>query len=166
MRTAGVLCIVLLGAAAGLTASGRLRRQASSAGKLVSLLSDLAVCIRYQRLPMEELLAAMAERRDYADYSFLRTISSRMEPGISPAELWRSAVRADAAVPDAAAAVLCSLGDVLGTTDLDGQLAALELHGTQLRQTAEQYRTLYQDRGNLYRWLGILGGAMLGLLIL
>ncbi len=166
MRLLGLLCIVLACTGAGLYASAKLKRDARSMERLIALTEDCAALIRCQTPELDELLERLAAHPNYRCFAFLHEISTKLSPTAPPGMLWQRAVRADAAVPAQARDILCSLGNVLGTTDVDGQLAALELHRTQLRAMARESRERSTRQGKLYRSLGLLGGMMLAVLLL
>ncbi len=106
-----------------------------------------------------------ARHRNYSDFTFLKRTETEFCTGIPVHEIWCDAVRADNNVPKAAADILCALGNVLGTTDMQGQLAALALYRHQMNVLAEEEKTCVLKKGELYRRLGVLGGVMLAVLL-
>jgi stage III sporulation protein AB len=166
MKWMGILCISLACCGIGMYMAGRLRVRTLRMEKLTAFLEDCSTYIRYQSLPLEELLLLLSEQPNYRDFSFLKTVSQQISPSMPPQMLWHEAVRKDAAVEESAKEVLYSLGSVLGTTDTQGQLAALALHRTQMQTIAAQSREKNQKQGSLYRQLGFLTAAMMAVLLL
>ena len=164
MKLLGLAAIVLAGAAAGMAASVRLRREAGQCERLVGLIGEMESTIRYQGLPVQDLLMRLAQ--EYRGFTFLRSIGRRMAPDRPPGPLWQEAVQADAQVPACAREVLCVLGCALGTTDTEGQLAVLHLCSERMALAASGCRERYARQGRMFRALGLLGGAMAALLLL
>ncbi len=106
-----------------------------------------------------------AQHKNYGDFTFLKRAEAEFCTGIPLHEIWCDAVRADNNVPKAASDILCALGHVLGTTDMQGQLAALELYRHQMKALAEEEKACVLKKGELYRRLGVLGGVMLAVLL-
>ncbi len=166
MKWLGIICLFLTCAGMGFYAARMLRTRLVHTRKLSALLEDFAAHIRYQCLPLEDLLTLFAEHPNYTGFSFLRQVSRDFSPGIPPRTLWKDAVSADAAVPPQAVGILCALGNVLGTTDMAGQLAAIDLHRRELDGLAQELHTACEKKGELYRRLGVLLGAMLAILLI
>ena len=112
------------------------------------------------------MLLDLSEKPIYQRFTFLRTAGEGMRPGTPPADIWTAAVDADPAVPQEVRGILCRLGATLGTTDVTGQLAALSLIRTELEQAAAAAQRRCETQGRLYPRLGVLGGAMLAVLLL
>ena len=165
MRLWGILLLLIASAGTGYYAAGRLRRNVHSLELLCAWTEDAAACIRYSHMETAELLSFLSVHPSYREFRFMQSILSEMSPQIPPQTLWQKALRQDAAVPGCAESALTGLGTSLGTTDCEGQLAALALCGTQLRQAAQNARETVQTKGRLYRALGLLGGAMAGILL-
>ncbi len=161
-----MLLLFLACSGAGFLAAGRIRTQAANTELLTALLGDFMTYIRYQCLPLEELLAMVAAHPNYTVFSFLRRTSEGFCTAEHPGVLWSEAVEADTAVAAPAKEILRALGASLGTTDVQGQLAALELHRAQMQALAAEMKKNSHKKGKLYSQLGVLAGAMLALMLL
>ena len=166
MRLLGVLCVLLACAAAGCYAASRLKDAAEAQTCLIALTEDAAALIRCLQPELPEMLLDLSEKPIYQRFTFLRTAGEGMRPGTPPADIWTAAVDADPAVPQEVRGILCRLGATLGTTDVTGQLAALSLIRTELEQAAAAAQRRCETQGRLYPRLGVLGGAMLAVLLL
>lgn len=165
MKWLGILCLFCTCTGVGLYASHQLRTRLVHTQLLEALLDDFSTHIRYQCLPLEDLLSMFAQHKNYAAFSFLGQAEREFSTCVPVQEIWCDAVMSDAAVTPRAADILCALGNVLGTTDMQGQLAALELYRHQMRELADEQKESVHKRGELYRRLGVLAGAMLAVLL-
>ena len=164
MRLLGILLVAAACAGAGFLAAARLRRETIALERLILLTESASAYIRCQSPELADLLQLLAD--DCGEFRFLTEIAAKLRPGVPPSALWREAVERDTAVPEAAKDILCSLGEVLGTTDKAGQLSALALHRERLLRAAGESRDRSLRQGKLYRSLGLLGGAMAVVLLL
>lgn len=166
MKWLGIFCLFLTSAGLGMYAARSLRTRLRHTRQLSALLTDFAAHIRYQCLPLEDLLHLYAEHPNYSAFTFIKRVSREFCTEIPMCILWKDAVSADDAIVPEAKTILTNLGNVLGTTDLEGQLAALALHRRQLDELTEQLKETSQQKGELYRRLGVLLGAMLAVMLL
>ena len=146
--------------------AGRLRRDARAHDLLLSLLSECGVYIRTMQTELPELLVLLSEKPAYREFGFLRRAGEQMTPGCMPGTVVCEAIRRDSGIPVAVQETLIRLGSVLGTTDLEGQLAALELARAEISRSGAEAHAKSTVQGRLFRLLGMLGGAMLAVLLM
>ena len=166
MRCIGILCIVLACSGLGMYQAGRLQRDARAHDLLLSLLSECGVYIRTMQTELPELLVLLSEKPAYREFGFLRRAGEQMTPGCMPGTVVCEAIRRDSGIPVAVQETLIRLGSVLGTTDLEGQLAALELARAEISRSGAEAHAKSTVQGRLFRLLGMLGGAMLAVLLM
>ncbi len=166
MKLIGIACIALVCACIGVMVSRRIREETQYVERLAMLLEDLRIYIHYQSLPLDELLTMLSAHCSYRDFAFLRKTQAGFSGDGLPMELWCDAVREDPCVIPEAGEILCSLGTVLGATDTEGQLSALEAHAVQMRRLSAETKERNGKRAALSCQLGVLGGAMLAVLLL
>ena len=166
MKLAGLLCVVLACMGTGYLRARHLQEQCTALGLLCALMQDMEACIRHEQTELTELLTRMAEHPNYSRFSFLRDAADGISPLHPLREVWADALQTDKAVPDAAKSPLLQLGATLGTTDTQGQLAALQLCRTMLEQAAADARETARTKGKLSRALGLLGGAFAAVLLM
>ncbi len=160
IRLSGVLCLLLTCAGTGMYAGIQVKKQVRQYQLLLSFLNDCEIYIRYQNLPLQELFSLLAENPDYRQLAFLNEI--RTGEG-SPHMRWQKAVQH---LSGEARTIFQNLGHAIGQTDLQGQIAVLELSQIQMQSAYENCRTASEKKRKLYQSLGWLGGAMLAVLFL
>ncbi len=166
MKWLGIICLFLMSTGIGLYASRQMRTRLKQTEQLVALLNDFSAHIRYQCTPLEELLYLFAKHPNYCDFSFLEQVSEGFSAETPPCTLWKNAVDADTAIVPKAKEILGTLGNVLGTTDMQGQLATLELHRGRMELLVIELKESCYKKGELYSRLGVLLGAMLAVMLL
>ena len=165
MKLAGMVLLLLASSGAGCLAAGRLRSEHQALELLCTWTADAAACIRYTQAELPELLGMLTKPPYFRRFRFAEEILEKLSPMTPPQMLWQAAVEGDPEVPESAQEILIRLGTSLGTTDTEGQLAALSLCRTQLRKAAGDASEVCRVKGRLYRVLGVLGGLMLGVLL-
>ena len=61
---------------------------------------------------------------------------------------------------------MLSLGSILGTTDAEGQLRGIDDIRTRVEQLYKKRQGEYDRKGKLYRSVGVLSGAAIGIMII
>ena len=62
--------------------------------------------------------------------------------------------------------ILAELGEMLGRTDIEGQLAELSVLEERVRCLENERRTVCSQKGRMYRSVGVLFGVMVGILVI
>ncbi len=166
MKWLGMICIFLMSTGIGVYASHKMRTRFLHTQKLNALLADFSSYIRYQCTPLEDLLHLFAKHPNYSEFSFLQNSSARFSAGTPPQIIWHESIAEDPAITPMAKEILYDVGNTLGTTDVEGQLATLELHRKQLEVLASELKENYRMKGELYRRLGMILGIMLAVILL
>lgn len=135
-----------------------------------SALQMLETEIVYGATPLSEALDHIAAGCDPGvTVLFSQTARElRLSGGCTAGEAWQQSLAAfyqTSAVKDVDIAVLKRLGVSLGLSDRMDQKKHLKLAREQLRQEIRQAEELAQKNGRLYRYLGVLGGLALVLVL-
>ena len=146
-----------------MAASASLKRQVTYCNALRLFLEELGVLMRWNGDTLPVLIEILAERQTYAPLSFLKRI--RLEMHTSFSEAWRAAVEKEQKLPEDLYSLLLSMGESLGTSDLEGQLSTLGQYLAQLEQIYQAAWAAYRTKGKLFRSMGLLGGMSAALLL-
>jgi len=143
--------------------SARLRKLESC----VLLLGEMHGRLQYIQPTVQSLISALAAQQRFGGLPFLRECAQLMLKGRDFSSSWREALKKQtSALGKEEAAVLSSLGDVLGQSDLQSQLAAIDLARGQLEQRIDGAREKMAAQGSLYRSIGALGGAAAAIILI
>ncbi len=147
-----------------------LRRRVAELEEFRLALRLLMAEIGYTATPLPralDILAARLRRKEVA--AFFRAVKSRLGSGHDASLAWQQAaeaVRGELALTDVDVAVLLRAGAGLGGLGRENQVKQLELVDAQLAQLSEEARSGCGDREKMCRYLGVLGGIAIVILLL
>ena len=131
------------------------------------MISEITGRLEYIRPSVHSLICSLANERRFENLGFLRQAADRMQAGIPFPESWRdSLAESKAILGREETAILTSLGDVLGRSNLESQLSALKLAGIQLEQRMSVQRERVNTHSGLYRSMGVLGGVAAAIMLI
>lgn len=166
IKITGIAIIVIASSLAGMGASQSLSQRVKILGQVISMLRGFYSQIRYRAMTVGELLDNAASDIACRDLSFPKIILKRLETADSLAEAWEYGVNSDKALKAEEKRVLEALGYSLGSSDIEGQLALLDEYTEKISSIKASAEAEYLKKGRLYRSLGVLGGAMAGIILL
>lgn len=163
MRWLGMILLLISAAEAGCFAANGLRRRAERIRILERLLAEMMSELKCKLPLVSDLLCTLAAEDAFQSLRFLQFAAHRAAE--FPA-CWANGVEEDSDLTEGERAVLRTVGETLGSTALDGQLAVLELCAERLRAMHSEYEQYFRQRGKLYQSLGILGGIFLVIILI
>ncbi|PWL62543.1 MAG: hypothetical protein DBY34_03020 [Oscillospiraceae bacterium] len=167
LRLAGLLLIAACCSGAGILASCRLSNRVLALESCLSFVQALCEELRYTLARTEDLLLSLGERGRFAKLDFIGNAARLTKEGMDFPTAWHTAVDGSALpLEPEDRRVLGQVGELLGASSAEGQLAQL----AQCQRLLEEQRVQAQEektsKGNLFRSLGMLGGAGLFILFL
>lgn len=124
--------------------------------------------MRFTLAAPDMLLGALAEKKTCHGLLFIQEVLHLTEQGTPFPTAWIQGVRAaknHMALTEEDTALVLRFGEMIGSTDLDGQLDQIGLLEEQLRQAIQQAGEKCVSTGKLYRSLGVLSGIALVILL-
>ena len=97
---------------------------------------------------------------------FINELPTEFEPDSDFRSQWRKAINAQTDMPEEEKKILLSLGDIIGTSDIEGQTAAINGFQSELDEIEQVRRDMFIKKGKLYRSVGMLFGVMAGILVI
>ena len=162
------LCIVLFAcsSALGYVAADGLRQRCKAIETLQGILDTLGVRLRYYQEPLSQAVRSTAQSIEGAPHDFLSMLAQQLGAGYSPAEsLERTmadrirAVGFRESLGKEEKLILEEMFERIGSHRED-QEAAFALCEQRLTQQLANARQEWQQKGRLYRMMGVLGGAI------
>ena len=163
MKLIGAGIMLCTGIMAGCAAAKKLEHRAAMLRLLRQLISAMMQELR-NTLPLTtDLLQTLADMPVFHSLTFLQDAAAHPEDF---PHSWQKAVRQDPALTADMAAVLENVGQTLGSTALDGQLAALALCMERLGAMQSDAESFAAQKGSLYRSMGVLSALFAAILLL
>lgn len=166
IRLLAAFLFTAAGAAAGASLSLRLREEREICREIGDVLRSSALQIRYRGMDVYELSSGLKCKSGLDDLTFLRELPDSYSYGEDFHERWKSALDNQPRLPDEERRLLSRFGELLGTSDIDGQLASISLLEAELSGLEAKREENYLRKGKLFRCVGVLVGAMTGILII
>ena len=119
-------------------------------------------------LPMPDLWRLLAQHEAFATFSLVQDVAKDVSDAPFSAAFSTAVHKAeegDLLLPPARQ-LLLAFAEGCGHTDLDGQQRHIEYYRTLLTAQEEESRRVWQEKGRLYRMLGLTGGVALMLLLM
>ena len=164
----GGLLMLVAGTGMGLYASHRLRRRVVFLETCGRLLQALWQEMSYTAQPLPVLWRRLAQSEAFSAFSLVQDTAVAL-PHAAFAAAFSSAVEEaakDGLVLPPVRQLLLEFGDGCGHTDLAGQQAHIAYYRTLLSTQEADCRRLWQEKGRVYRMLGLTGGVALALLLM
>ncbi len=165
IKMIGIICIIVCGAGIGAHASGNLKKQAELCVSVHTFLSELEILMRYSGDTLFSLISELSERKRIQELTFLMHAAENMSDGMPFLCAWEKALSEDKILSCELAELLMTLGESLGTSDIDGQIMCIERAEEELSEIYENALSQSRRKGKLYRSIGLLGGMTAALLL-
>ena len=163
MKLLGAELLLCTGILAGSAAARNLERRAATLRLLRQMLTAMMQELNAMLPLTADLLRDLAGMPAFAALPFLQEAAA--EPEAFPAS-WSEAVCRDKTLPDGAAEVLLSVGQTLGSTTLNAQLAAMQLSLERLTALQSDAEAQSTEKGKLCRSMGLLTALFAAILLL
>lgn len=165
IRFLGILLIFTASSSAGMFLSGNIKNKRERLLKERKMLEEISIMIRFNSLTLKEIIYELINTEIYNTFKFLKILDKRLNESVPFQEMWEQSVRNDDTLSADEIKLLSELGCSLGTTDAEGQLSTLNIYKTRLDEMIEAETEKYRVKGKMYRSLGVMFGAMIGILI-
>ena len=171
LKMLGILCILTGSCGIGFTMAAELDARIRELLQLQKLTIRLRNEIRYMHRTLPDAFAVLAGGSGTPFREFFGAVSARLRGGSGQTaeEIWKESMEKYLSVLHLAGqdlAELEKLGGMLGCLDVEMQLNALDYYLDQLMQSEQRAEQAAEKQKRLYRYLGILSGAVLTILII
>ncbi len=163
MRLIGGMLLLAAGTLLGCSAAHHLDTDVRRIRLLRQLVTAMISELRGTLPLVTQLLQQTAAMPQFAELSFLQYAAQH---AAQFPDCWMPAITADPALTPPERAVLETIGQTLGSTTLDGQVAALSLCAERLSLLQSDAEHAAKQKGGLCRSLGVLGSLFLVILLL
>lgn len=150
----------------GLRASRKLKKR-ETAFELVSLLlKSIKIEIEYSSTPLFEMIEKLACQREFSALGFVEECKRLLLLGTDFPNAWSSSIESTKGVfSEEEISRLCTLGNSLGTTDVEGQTKILSVYGEYIEEQEKKAKKKYEQYGSILIYSGVFAGFALFILI-
>lgn len=153
----------LSGAAVGAYFSDRLSQRCEVISAYISLFRNMTAYVTYNGYKLDEMLKAQCKTsRCYISDKLIAVCES----GGNISDEWDACVHNSGYLKAEDRQILSELGRSIGKSNTEGETAALALAMTRLDNVLETANEEKKRKGRLYRTLGIMLGAAVGIMLI
>lgn len=163
-----LLCFLCsgVGGLGGIYASYMLYKRCDTLKKMLLLINRISVMIRYRAEEILPLCRSLSMSSEFSEFSFLQNFVQNAVPNEDFRPYWMTAAESLSELSPSDKDAIKSLGESLGSSDIQGQLALLELNQTVLTARLEEAQEARQRKSKMYRSVGFLLGGAVGVMLL
>jgi len=161
LRLVSAFMFVLAGGVFGLSKSEKLKADIEYCRKTADLMELCIFCIRYRGLDVYEVCR---EIKKSVKMDFAENLPECYSPSENFHQQWKNAVcsQKDLSQND----YLLRLGEILGTSDTEGQVSAIDALKSEVRKELDLRKQVFLQKNRFYISIGILFGLMAGILVI
>ncbi len=131
---------------------------------LINLADEIESMIRYKAMTVSDMIYEISINNSYSSLDFIKELVSMSENEADIHKAWSEAVK-KSAFGNEEREIMFLFGNMLGTSDINGQVSAIELYKKRLDNLFNELKTEYESKGRMYRSGGVLIGIMAGILL-
>lgn len=169
LKILGIVLVVAASSAVGFGFAANVRAQAQQLLELTGALEYMKNEISYRLTPLPELFALLQRPNDKAVGAFFGRLAQQMtqNPAASVQGVFRDALqKTPLALSQNARQTLLELSMSLGKFDAAGQVSAIELAASRLRQELQALESRRRERCRSYETIGVCAGLALAVILL
>jgi stage III sporulation protein AB len=168
-KLAGLLAVFTCCAAAGISKSNSISKRVRQLEAFSNAIALVSTEIRYFASPVDVLMAKLNSLAEYKDLRAFGICHRNFRKCRDFQKAWEDAINESKqflSLDEGDYETLLWLGQVLGTTDVEGQTASCERYRELINQRLSQARADQASKGKMYTSLGILAGAFVFVLLI
>lgn len=165
IRIISAVLMILCGAFFGVSRSEVMKRRVAICSESLRMMRLCGTMIRTCGTDNYKLISIL-RREELPSLEFIRDIPDEYSAGADFHHEWRRCLDAQKDIPAEEKAILLEFGELLGTTDVEGQLRGIEVQQELMHSLFERRTEEYGSKGRLYRSVGLLAGVTLGIMVI
>lgn len=165
MKFIGAIFIVVSCGVVGISLADSLRKRVYILNTLYCLLNDFSISIQYTAPTVWQLMDGASNNPEFNSIRFLKIFKQEYSQDTPFSVLWNDSITKDTSLKSAEKDVLYSIGNSLGKVGCEECISNLHLAMDRLKFLHTQAIDEYSKKGNLYRWIGILIGIAISIMV-
>lgn len=166
LRIIAAFMFAAAGTVSGFSRAEKLRNDLELCRETGELLRISSINIRFQAMDVYELSGRLKASSELYGLTFLKKLPEFFSESENFHEQWKGAVLSQGNIPDDEKRILLGFGDMIGTSDIEGQLSSISVYEAEIEALEGKRRDNFLHKGRLYRSVGTLFGIMAGILVI
>lgn len=169
MKMSLILFLMIITSMIGNKAADTLKKRMSKLKLIMLMISEIEIMIKYKSATVFEIVSELNKKNCFNELKFLKiiqTLSKNPDRGFD--EMWEEAVLSENCpeYKEEDLKLICSIGRRLGKSELDGQLSSIAILKAETEKLISEADKIYAEKGKMYRYLGVLSGAFISIIII
>ncbi|MDE5853238.1 MAG: stage III sporulation protein AB [Oscillospiraceae bacterium] len=166
MHALGVIILTICPILIGLTYSITLTKNQRQIGEIIQLINWIETEIRYKQTNLDQMLIEASSKEAFSSLEFLSSAVEFMKIFPFPQAWKKSISNWNSKMDTYDKQLLFSFADILGASDVTGQLTALEHMRVRFQSSFNKAKETCDKNGKLSKSLGVLAGLAICVLML
>lgn len=153
----------------GQNLSRKLSQRIKALERLQIMLNGISTELKYCLTPINDIMIRLSGREELKNLSFIKVCAQKCSEGELFPVAWNDgldSIKKSDALLKSDIELLRSFGEVVGTTDLDGQMKICDLYSDMINEKLNNAREKFKNSGKLYSNMGFLIGAAFVIILL
>lgn len=134
--------------------------------KFIAMLDEIAILIRFRAMRTREIIEEITGYNSLENFVFLDILDECLELEDDISKGWRTAAQRTTFLNSSDKDILLSVGEQIGSTDINGQLSMLELNRNLAERNLLQAEEEYRVKGRMFRTVWCLCGLAAGIMVI
>ncbi len=152
--------------ATGTAISSCLKMRVHQLEKLVAMLTEAEILIRFRAMRINEIITELSKQESFKNFIFLSVLNDCISDNNNIHESWRFAAENAIFLNENDKRILLSVGEQIGSTDIDGQLSMLELNKSLVQRNLSEAEENLHVKGKMLKTVWGLCGLAAGIMII
>lgn len=165
IRVIAALLAALCGAFFGLNRSEKLKKHVLICTEADKAFRLFEAMIRSSGSDIYSIFSVL-KRESFTALSFINKLPDEYSTECDFHREWRELLLAETDIPQEEKGILLDFGELLGTSDVSGQLSGIAAARALMQECYECRSAEYHGKAKLYRSVGVLAGVMAGIIVI
>ncbi|MBP1591154.1 MAG: stage III sporulation protein AB [Oscillospiraceae bacterium] len=164
-RLIAALLAAFSGAFYGLNRSENLKKRMNICSEADKVFRLFEIMIRNNGTDIYSIISIL-KRDNYTALSFINKLPDEYSAESDIHAQWSELLNTDKDIPQEEKGILLDFGQLLGASDIDGQLCGIAVQKSLMQQCYQRRSEEYHTKAKLYRSVGVLAGVMAGIMVI
>lgn len=167
VKLIGIAVILIVSALIGNHCAENLAKRTSTLKAVEYMLEEMELLIRFRSADVYEIMDSLQKSPQLENLAFIKYAAEHSSENMPFDRLWEKSIAEynESFLKKEDTALIESIGKDIGKSDLEGQISIIELKKNELSALIRSSEEEYTGKAGMYRSIGILGGALVSILL-